>query len=33
VREHFNGFVAEYPDGRMKKKHFKEMMQKVGTIF
>jgi len=29
VEEHFNSFKAEHPDGKMKKKEFKEMMSKA----
>jgi len=29
VEDHFNGFKAEHPDGRMNKKDFKEMMTKA----
>merc|ERR1712071_457502 len=29
VREHFDAFVAEHPNGKMKKKDFREMMAKA----
>merc|ERR1712180_372276 len=29
VREHFDAFVAEHPNGKMKKKDFREMMSKA----
>jgi len=29
VKEHFEKFVEEHPEGRMKKKDFREMMQKA----
>nr|AGT28474.1 neuronal calcium sensor 2 [Pseudodiaptomus annandalei] len=29
VREHFNAFVAEHPNGKMKMKDFREMMSKA----
>ena len=32
MREHFNSFVAEHPDGKMGKSEFKEMMRKVGEV-
>ena len=28
MREQFDAFVAEHPNGKMKKKDFREMMQK-----
>jgi hypothetical protein len=32
VQEHFNAFIAEHPNGKMKKKDFKEMMSKVRKL-
>ena len=33
MKEHFERFVEEHPEGRMKKKDFREMMQKVIQVF
>ena len=30
VRDHFNAFIAEHPNGKMKMKDFREMMSKAG---